>query len=153
MYSENYFEPQQFLPAYPSVINKAWNPEIQVFRGFWMLSWFIKEFADKDKAEAQEMGISPEELLNRRASEVPAGCNGLMLQPYWTPDVLKPDSYGAIIGFSDYHTKYHMYRAIIEGICLELYMSMKAMERRGKKHIEEIFVGGGLSHVSARSSR
>ena len=68
MYSENYFEPQQFLPAYPSVINKAWNPEIQVFRGFWMLSWFIKEFADKDKAEAQEMGISPEELLNRRAS-------------------------------------------------------------------------------------
>ena len=145
MYSENYFEPQQFLPAYPSVINKAWNPEIQVFRGFWMLSWFIKEFADKDKAEAQEMGISPEELLNRRASEVPAGCNGLMLQPYWTPDVLKPDSYGAIIGFSDYHTKYHMYRAIIEGICLELYMSMKAMERRGKKHIEEIFVGGGGS--------
>ena len=145
MYSENYFEPQQFLPAYPSVINKAWNPEIQVFRGFWMLGWFIKEFADKDKAEAQEMGISPEELLNRRASEVPAGCNGLMLQPYWTPDVLKPDSYGAIIGFSDYHTKYHMYRAIIEGICLELYMSMKAMERRGKKHIEEIFVGGGGS--------
>ena len=145
MYSENYFEPQQFLPSYPSVINKAWNPEIQVFRGFWMLSWFIKEFADKDKAEAQEMGISPEELLNRRAAEVPAGCNGLMLQPYWTPDVLKPDSYGAIIGFSDYHTKYHMYRAIIEGICLELYMSMKAMERRGKKHIEEIFVGGGGS--------
>ena len=145
MYSENYFEPQQFLPSYPSVINKAWNPEIQVFRGFWMLSWFIKEFADKDKAEAQEMGISPEELLNRRAAEVPAGCNGLMLQPYWTPDVLKPDSYGAIIGFSDYHTKYHMYRAIMEGICLELYMSMKAMERRGKKHIEEIFVGGGGS--------
>ncbi len=145
MYSENYFEPQQFLPSYPSVINKAWNPEIQVFRGFWMLSWFIKEFADKDKAEAQEMGISPEELLNRRAAEIPAGCNGLMLQPYWTPDVLKPDSYGAIIGFSDYHTKYHIYRAIIEGICLELYMSMKAMERRGKKHIEEIFVGGGGS--------
>ena len=145
MYSENYFEPQQFLPSYPSVFNNAWNPEIQVFRGFWMLSWFIKEFADKDKAEAQEMGISPEELLNRRAAEVPAGCNGLMLQPYWTPDVLKPDSYGAIIGFSDYHTKYHIYRAIIEGICLELYMSMKAMERRGKKHIEEIFVGGGGS--------
>ena len=145
MYSETYFEPQQFLPAYPSVINKAWNPEIQVFRGFWMLSWFIKEFGDKDKAEAQAMGIFPEELLNRRASEIPAGCNGLMLQPYWTPDVLKPDSYGAIIGFSDYHTKYHMYRAIIEGICLELYLSMKAMEKRGKKHIEEIFVGGGGS--------
>jgi len=143
MYSEKYFEPQAFLPSYPSVINKAWNPEIQVFRGFWMLSWFIKEFGDKDKEEAEALGISPEELLNRRASEVPAGCQGLMLQPYWTPDVLKPDSYGAIIGFADYHTRYHIYRAIMEGICLELYMSMKAMEKRGKKNIKEIFVGGG----------
>ena len=145
MYTEKYFEPQQFLPSYPSVINKAWNPEIQVFRGFWMLSWFIKEFGDKDKELAAKLGKSPEEFLNDRAAEVPAGCQGLMLQPYWTPDVLKPDSYGAIIGFSDYHTRYHIYRAIIEGICLELYMSMKAMEKRGKKEIKELFVGGGGS--------
>ncbi len=145
MYSEKYFEPQNFLPSYPSVINNAWNPEIQVFRGFWMLSWFIKEFGQKDKEEADALGISAEELLNQRAAEVPAGCNGLMLQPYWTPDVLKPDSYGAIIGFSDYHTRYHIYRAIMEGICLELYMSMKSMEKRGKKNIKEVFVGGGGS--------
>ena len=145
MYTEKYFEPQQFLPSYPSVINKAWNPEIQVFRGFWMLSWFIKEFGQKDQEEAEKLGISAEEYLNQKAAEVPAGCQGLMLQPYWTPDVLKPDSYGAIIGFSDYHTRYHVYRAIIEGICLELYMSMKAMEKRGNKNIEELFVGGGGS--------
>mgnify|MGYP000797151442 FL=1 len=145
MYSEKYFEPQKFLPSYPSVINKAWNPEIQVFRGFWMLSWFIKEFGDKDREEAERLGVSPEEILNKKAAEVPAGCQGLMLQPYWTPDVLKPDSYGAIIGFSDYHTRYHIYRAIIEGICLELYMSMKSMERRGGMNIKEIFVGGGGS--------
>lgn len=145
MYTEKYFEPQPFLPSYPAVINKAWNPEIQVYRGFWMLNWFINEFAEKEQEEAKELGICIEELLNRRAAEIPAGCNGLMLQPYWTPDVLKPDSYGAIIGFADYHTKYHIYRAIMEGICMELYMSMKAMERRGNKHIKELFVGGGGS--------
>ena len=145
MYTEEYFEPQQFLPAYPSVINKAWNPEIQVFRGFWMLSWFIQEFGVKDKEEADAMGISAEELINQRAEKVPAGCNGLLLQPYWTPDILKPDSYGAMIGFSDYHTRYHVYRAIIEGICLELYLSMKIMEKRGNKQIKELFVGGGGS--------
>jgi len=145
MYTEKYFEPQQFLPSYPSVINKAWNPEIQVFRGFWMLSWFIKEFGERDKAEADLLGISAEELINERAAEVPAGCNGLVLQPYWTPDILKPDSYGSIIGFSDYHTKYHFYRAIMEGICLELYLSMKIMEKRGNTEIKELFVGGGGS--------
>ncbi len=145
MYTEHYFEPQNFLPSYPSVINKAWNPEIQVFRGFWMLSLFIKEFGEKDREEAERLGVSPEEILNKKAAEVPAGCQGLMLQPYWTPDVLKPDSYGAIIGFSDYHTRYHIYRAIIEGICLELYMSMKSMEKRGGMNIKEIYVGGGGS--------
>ena len=145
MYTEHYFEPQQFLPAYPSVINKAWNPEIQVFRGFWMLSWFIREFGESERKEAEELGIVPEELLNKRAAEVPAGCNGLILQPYWTPDILKPDSYGAMIGFSDYHTKYHIYRSIMEGICLELYTSMKIMEKRGSTEIKELFVGGGGS--------
>lgn len=145
LYSEKYFEPQNFLPSYPSVINKAWNPEIQVYRGFWMLSWFIKEFGEKDAEEAAKLGISTEAYLNDKASEVPAGCQGLMLQPYWTPDILKPDSYGAIIGFADYHTKYHVYRAIIEGICLELYMSMKSMEKRGGLNVKEVFVGGGGS--------
>lgn len=143
MYTESYFEPQAFLPAYPSVINKAWNPEIQVFRGFWMLSWFIREFGEKERAQAEELGVSPEEVLNRHASRVPAGCQGLMLQPYWTPDVLKPDSCGSVLGFADHHTRYHLYRAIMEGICLELYQSMQTMERRGKKKITELFVGGG----------
>lgn len=143
MYSEKYFEPQTFLPAYPSVINKAWNPEIQVFRGFWMLSWFIREFGEKEKEEAEKLNISAEELINEKAAQVPAGCQGLLLQPYWTPDVLKPDSYGTILGFADHHTKYHIYRAIMEGICLELYHSMKVMEKRGKRHITELFVGGG----------
>ena len=145
MYTEKYFEPQQFLPSYPAVINKAWNPEVQVYRGFWMLSWFIREFAQDDRAEAERLGISAEELLDKKAAEVPAGSQGLILQPYWTPDLLKPDSYGAIIGFSDYHTKYHVYRAIIEGICLELYMDLKCMEKRGGITVREIFVGGGGS--------
>ena len=50
-----------------------------MFRGFWMLSWFIKEFGDKDKEEAEKLGVSPEEILNKKAAQVPAGCQGLML--------------------------------------------------------------------------
>ena len=32
-----------------------------------------------------------------------------------------PEAKGSIIGFTDYHTKAHVYRAIIEGIGFELY--------------------------------
>ena len=57
--------------------------------------------------------------------------------------ILHPDSLGAVIGFSDYHTRYHFYRAIIEGLCLELYMALRIMEDRSGLTIHEIRIGGG----------
>lgn len=141
----DYFEPQQFMPAYPAVPNDRYNPEIQIYRGFWLVSWFVKEFAAEERAEAKEKGCSPEEILDSRIATLSPGCEGLMLQPYWTPGIIKPNSLGAVIGFSDFHTRYHLYRAIIEGLCLELYHSMAIMQKRSGIKIDEVFVGGGGS--------
>ncbi len=140
---KKYFEPQKFMPAYPAVPNDMYNPEIEIYRGFWLLSWFVKEFGARDELDAKGMGISAEQLLDERIKRIPAGCEGLLLQPYWTPGVINPTSKGAVLGFADYHTHYHFYRAIIEGICFELYNSLKHMEKRSKLKIEELFVAGG----------
>ena len=138
-----YVEPQQFLPAYPGVLNDHYNPEIEIYRGLWLLSWFVKEFGTADAIDAKEMGMAPEALLDQRIRDLPAGSDGLLLQPYWTAGILHPDSLGAVIGFSDYHTRYHFYRAIIEGLCLELYMALRIMEDRSGLTIHEIRIGGG----------
>lgn len=140
-----YFEPQKFMPAYPAVPDDRYNPEIQVFRGFWLVSWFIREFAAEERMEAERLGTFPEAILDAKIKDIPAGCDGLLLQPYWTPGITKPNSLGSIIGFSDFHTRLHLYRAIIEGLCLELYDSMKIMQKRSGIKIEEVFVGGGGS--------
>ena len=66
-----------------------------------------------------------------------------MLQPYWTPGIINPTSRGAVIGFADYHTHFHLYRAIIEGITFELFHSMRVMEKRSGLQIDEVFVAGG----------
>ena len=68
---------------------------------------------------------------------------GLLLQPYWTPGIVNPTSRGAVIGFADYHTHLHFYRAIIEGIAFELYHSLDIMQKRAKRRVDEVFVGGG----------
>ena len=47
------------------------------------------------------------------------------------------------MGFADYHTHIHFYRAIIEGIGFELYHSLKNMEKRSGLSVSEVFVGGG----------
>ena len=143
--SPDYFEPMKYAPAYPAVPNDLYNAEVQIYRGYWMLSWFKKEFAAKECEQAKREGVSAESLLNKHLCEVPAGCEGLILQPYWSPGIVNPNARGAIIGFSDCHTRAHIYRAIIEGINYGLMDSMYAMQKRSGQKITEIFIGGGGS--------
>lgn len=143
--TDKYIEPIPFMPAYPAAIKNHWNPEVQIYRGYWLLSWFKKEFAAKEVAQAEREGRSAEEVLNERLREVPPGCEGLMLQPYFTPGVVMPKAKGSIIGFSDVHTRIHIYRAIIEGINYALMDGMKTMEKRCKTQVGQIYLGGGGS--------
>lgn len=143
--TKDYLEPERFLPAYVSMVPEAYNPEIQIYRGYWLISWFKKEFAGKEVEQAKKMGIAPEDLLNQRLKEIPAGCEGLVFQPYFTPNLTMPVAKGAIIGFSDVHTRVHIYRAIIEGINFALMYGLKRLEKKSGVAIKEIYLGGGGS--------
>lgn len=143
--TKKYVEPQTFIPAYPAVLNGMYNPEIQIYRGYWMLTWFKQQFAIREQQRAEELGISTEEVLNQRLCEIPAGSDGLVIQPYWSPGIKTPDAKGAAIGFSDVHTRMHLYRAIIEGIGFGLYDGMKMIEKRAKYDIKRVMVSGGGS--------
>lgn len=146
--TREYVEPQQFMPAYPSVLNDMYNPEIQIYRGYWLISWFKNEFAQKECEEAKLLGVTAEQLLDKHLKEVPAGSDGLMVQPFWSPGLLTPEAKGAVIGFSDVHTRVHIYRAIIEGLGFTLMEGMYKMEKRSKHKIDTLFVAGGGSQSS-----
>jgi len=145
MMSDRYFEPQMNCPAYPAVKKDSWNPEYQIYSGFWMVTWFIKQFCKEEIMISKEKGTIPEVILEDALKQIPPGANGLVLQPYWTAGVANPMAKGAIIGFNESITKKHIYRAIIEGLDLALYEGLKRMEKRGNTEIKEIFVGGGGS--------
>lgn len=147
--SDHYFEPIQFMPSYPAAIPGYYNPEVEIFRGYWMISWFKKEFAAKEMIEAKNLNIPPEELLNERLEEIPPGSHGLMLQPYWGPGLKMPDAKGSIIGFGDIHTRTHIYRAIIEGINYGLIDGLDKIEGKSKIKISRIMVSGGGSQSDA----
>lgn len=138
-----YFEPERFLPSYPGVPRDVYNPEFEIFRGFWLLSWFVREFGTQERLEAEKLGCPPEELLDRKIENIPPGCDGLLLQPFWTPGVKNPNSKGVVLGFADYHTRLHFYRAVIEGLAFELYHALRRMERRSGNRIDELYIAGG----------
>lgn len=103
--TKKYFEPEPFMPSYASVLKDYYNPEVQIFRGYWMISWFKQNFACHLEKQAESEGRSVEEIMNEEMAAIPAGCDGLVLQPFWQAGLTTPEAKGAIIGFSDYHTR------------------------------------------------
>jgi sugar (pentulose or hexulose) kinase len=116
-----------------------------VFRGFWMVSWFMKEFGISETQIAAKKGVNPEKLFDEEILKIPPGSMGLMLQPYWSPGVRipGPEAKGAIIGFGDVHTRSHVYRAILEGLAYALKEGAIRTEKRNKVRINRLIVSGG----------
>lgn len=142
-----YVEVQRLLPAYPAALPGAWNTEIQIYRGFWMVSWFKREFAQGEQARALELGVPVESLFDELVKRVPPGAMGLTLQPYWSPGVTEPgpEAKGAVIGFGDVHTRAHLYRAILEGLAYGLRAGREQIERRLGHPLQRLIAAGGGS--------
>lgn len=143
--STRYTEPLTFMPAYPAPIPGHFNPEVEIFRGYWMITWFKNQFAYEEVREASERGIAPEAMLDELLKRTPAGAHGLVMQPYWTPMVKMPSAKGAIIGFGDVHDRAHLYRSIIEGLAFGLKDGQRAIEKASNIKITELAVSGGAS--------
>lgn len=149
--SSRYQEPIRFLPPYPSAVPGHYNLEVQIFRGYWMVSWFKQQFGFKEEQLALERGVSPESFFDELVNQVPPGSMGLILQPYWTPGVRVPgpEAKGAVIGFGDVHTRAHIYRAILEGLAYALREGNERIEQRTKVPIQSLRVSGGGSQSNA----
>ena len=146
-----YIEVIPLIPPYPSAVPDAYSLEIQIYRGYWMVNWFKQEFGHPEQRLAAENGFEPEALFDELVRAVPAGSQGLLLQPYWSPGIRVPgpEARGAIIGFSDAHTRAHVYRAILEGLAYALREGAERTAQRSGVPITELRVAGGGSQSDA----
>ena len=137
--------PRMDFFTWGAAIPKHWALEGFVGRGYWMASWFKREFGKREEDEALRLGVAPEVVLDKQTTDIPPGSMGLLVHPYWHPRENDPLSKGAMIGFSGEHTRAHVYRAIIEGIAYELRRLGELIARRSGRAITELRVGGGGS--------
>ena len=140
-----YHEPEPFLPAYAAAVPNLYNMDVQIYRGYWMLRWFASEFASELEKEAQLRNIAIEQILDEWLDDVPPGSDGLILQPYWGPGLARPLAKGAMVGFSNVHTRKHMYRAIVEGIAFALRDGLESIEKSQKQKVKSLRISGGGS--------
>ena len=148
---QRYIEVVPLIPPYPAAVPGSYSLEIQLFRGYWMVSWFLKEFGHNEQRLARERGIAPEFLFDDLVNSVPAGSMGLTLQPYWAPGLKSPgpEAKGAVIGFGGVHTRAHIYRAVLEGLAYALREGAERTSKRSGVPITEVRISGGGSQSDA----
>jgi len=148
---QRYIEVVPLIPPYPAAVPGSYSLEIQLYRGYWMVSWFLREFGLNEQRLAKDRGVPPEFLFDDLVNSVPAGSSGLTLQPYWAPGLKSPgpEAKGSIIGFGGVHTRAHFYRAILEGLAYALREGAERTSKRSRVPITEVRVSGGGSQSDA----
>ena len=146
-----YVEAIPLIPPYPAAVPGAYSLELQVGRGFWMVTWFKEEFGHPECERARDLGVEVETLFEELVNAVPPGSMGLVLQPYWSPGIKipGPEAKGSIIGFGDVHRRSHLYRAILEGLGYALREARERSDRRTGTPVTELRVAGGGSQSDA----
>ena len=105
----------------------------------------LNEFGLFERQKANETGVRAEALFEGLLHRTPPGADGLILQPYWSPGIRTPgpEAKGAIIGFSEVHTRAHVYRAMLEGIAYGLREGGAHIEKKSGIKIRKLVVSGG----------
>ena len=92
-----------------------------------------------------EGGESPFHRMELEAAAVPAGSEGLICLPYFAGErtpVNDPKARGVFFGLETRHTRGHMVRAGIEGICYTIRANVELMKAHNLP-MGRIFAGGG----------
>lgn len=110
-------------------------------------AWYARELAK----ELPESDI--ELLLNREAARIPCGAEGLTFLPYLqgerTPH-RDAAARGAFVGLSLLHTRAHLSRAVIEGICFGLRDCLSILRGLSAPIDRVLLTGGGARSAFIR---
>ncbi|MCY4019982.1 MAG: xylulokinase [Chloroflexi bacterium] len=110
--------------------------------------WTRDQLSLFEKETAERLGISPYELINLEVAQVAPGADGLFFLPYLMGERSprwNPHARGAFIGLTIRHTRAHMYRAVLEGVTMNLRVILDAFRDQGTQIEAMRLIGGGAS--------
>lgn len=110
-----------------------------------VLEWFINQFSCGGRKAFGNTG-DPYEDLEGGAAEILPGAAGVVAMPYFAGQLIpraNPHARGVFFGLRTDHTRYHLWRALLESFGYEIYHSVRDLERRGLSLSKVTASGGG----------
>ncbi|MFT0762675.1 FGGY-family carbohydrate kinase [Scrofimicrobium sp. R131] len=110
-----------------------------------VLKWFKDNFARDITQAAERLDMNPYRVLDERASKLPIGCDGLIINEYFqgnrTP-YTDSKARGAMLGLTLATNPELMYRAIEEAVCYGVAHNLKVFKDAGFQPKELVAAGG-----------
>lgn len=122
-------------------VNFAAEPERYLYesggirRGMWTVSWW---------RDLLDGGVTDDEL-NGGAESIAPGSDGLFAVLDWLAPGDAPHRRGALLGFDGRQGRFHIHRAILEGIALTMRGHIDTMEQALGRRFTSVIVSGGGS--------
>lgn len=138
-------DPQMRTWCY-NLTDDMWVAGGAINNGGMILRWVRDKICHYGGSKLEDLDIDPYDLMTMKAEHVDAGADGLIClpcftgerAPYWNSELR-----GMFFGFSLNHSRSHIIRAVMEGICYSLNSVMLALREFGD--IRDIRVSGSFT--------
>jgi len=126
-----------------ALADSLWVMGAAISNGGVVLRWAGDALAPDVKAAAGEEGADAAVL--ELAAGAPAGCDGLVMLPYLLAErapLWDPDLPGAYLGLRSGHTRAHLVRAALEGVCMQMRILVDRLDEADR--VRSVRVTGGV---------
>ena len=109
------------------------------------LKWFRDNFCISEKEVAKYLNKDSYEFINEGLKNISIGSENLIYLPYLMGErspILDENARGVFFGLSAIHNKYHMLRAIMEGVTYSQKQCFELIKNMGIE-IDEMYICGG----------
>lgn len=129
-----------------NLTDDMWVAGGAINNGGMILRWVRDKICHYGGSALENLDIDPYDLMTMKAEHIDAGANGLICLPYFTGErapYWNSELRGMFFGFSLNHSRSHMIRAVMEGICYSLNSVMLALKEFDE--VQDIRVSGSFT--------
>jgi D-xylulose kinase len=138
-------DPKRRVLCSRHVVPNAFVIEASMFTTGSALRWFRDNLGIEECEAASKRGVDPYDVITEKASKIPPGSEGVVHiphlagagAPYWNPNAR-----GVFAGLALGHTREHLMRAILEGVCYDIRTNLEVMRELGLAASEVRVTGG-----------